>query len=78
MGFLIDWLKRHIVPIVVGLVLCWMSIGINYAVFLKPQVKVADGGKYIEAPQGYSPLIAVSAGDYLFGCAHLRVRGQKK
>lgn len=76
--FIFDWLKKHWASIGIGLLLCWFSIGVNYAVFLKPSIKVADGGKYYEAVQGYTPTIGMAAGDQYFGCSHLRPKGLKK
>lgn len=76
-NFITDWIKKHWSSIAIGLILCWFSIGVNYAVFLKPSIKVGDGGKYYEATQGYSPFIGLAAGDMYFGCAHMKARSIK-
>lgn len=70
MNPVLAWLKGHWLSIVVGVIICWLSIGINYAVFLKPSIKVSSGGTYVEGSKGLRPTVGCATGREFIGWAH--------
>lgn len=67
MNLIIDWAKKHWSSIAIGLLLCWISIGVTYTTFIRPSIK-ADN--YIAASDGLQPTFGCASGRQFLGWAH--------
>lgn len=70
MNFIWSWITKHWSSVGMGLLLCWLSIGVTYTTFIKPSIKVASGGVYNEASSGFQPTFGCASGRQFFGWSH--------
>lgn len=72
MNFIWGWVQRHWSSVGIGLILCWLSIGATYVIFIRPTtgITVGAGGKYIQASDGFQPTFGCATGRQFFGWAH--------
>lgn len=74
MNFILQWVYRHWSSVGMGLLLCWLSIGVTYVTFLKPTIKVSGNAKYIQASDGLQPTFGCAMSQQYIGWAHRKNR----
>lgn len=70
MNFIWSWVSKHWSSVGMGLLLCWLSIGVTYVTFLKPSIKVSGNARYIQASDGLEPTFGCATGRQFVGWAH--------
>lgn len=74
MNFIWNWLIKHWSSVAIGLILCWISIGVSYTTFFKRTVEVKKGGFYVEASDGFQPTLGCAMGSQYIGWAHQKIK----
>lgn len=75
-GLILGWVGSHWKTVAMALLLSWLTIGGSYLFFFRPttSVKVASGGKYIQAGDGFQPTVGCAIGSQYIGWAHKKAK----
>lgn len=70
MSLIWGWIIKHWSSVFIGLLLCWLSIGVTYVTFLKPSIKLSGNAKYIQNSDGLQPSVGCAIASQYIGWAH--------